>query len=290
MYINNIENNNIVYSIDKIRLKTFLTYSVFTEIEFRFKTIWANYIKKYYTTPQQKQFFYNYVIEIEEGRSFWFGFCHNTERRSFCENAEYNFTIEFNPNKIKDNKILLYLLNLSGKWFIKSFDLAMDLRINILDIITDISGKNCLKTESHGFDNKTITSGKGDGRLKIYNKKIESNLNMQGDLTRVEVTRELDDFPINEVKSLDYGNIFPSIYLNNYIYSLSDYEDKTLFALLYAVQNGFPIKELTRTYKNKIRKMFEGGHKVLFNNQTATQVIRQTIFYYFMKNQKVRWR
>ena len=103
MYINEYEKNNIIYSLDMIRLKTFLTYSVFTEIEFRFKTCWKDYVKKIWTTPQQKQFFYNYDIEVGEGNSFWFGFCHNTERRSFCENAEYNFTIEFNPNKIKDN-------------------------------------------------------------------------------------------------------------------------------------------------------------------------------------------
>ena len=290
MYINNFEHNNIVYSIDMIRLKTFLTYSVFTEIEFRFKTVWSNYIKKQYTTPQQKQFYYNYIIEIGEGQSFWFGFCHNTERRSFYEDSEYNFTIEFNPNKIKDNKILLYLLSLSGRWFIRSFDLAMDLKINILDIIADISGKKEMCVRSFGYDNKTITSGKGDGRVKIYNKKIESNLNIQGDLTRVEISREFDDFPINEIKNFDYGNIFPSLYLNNYIYSLSDYEDKTLFALLYAVQNGFPIKELTRTYKNKIKNMFEGGHKILFDNITATQVLRKTIFYYFMENEKVRFK
>ena len=83
MYLNELVQNNIVYSVDKIRLKTFLTYYLFTEVEFRFKSVWSKYVKKYWTTPQTKQFFYNYDIEIEEGKSFWFGFCHNTERRSF---------------------------------------------------------------------------------------------------------------------------------------------------------------------------------------------------------------
>ena len=290
MYINEIPHNNIIYSVDKIRLKTFLTYSVFTEIEFRFKTCWNKYVKKYYTTPQQKQFFYNYNIEIEEGESFWFGFCHNTERRSFYENSEYNFTIEFNPNKLKDNKIIEYLLNLSGKWFIRSFDLAIDLKVNILDIITDISGKGKCFTISNGFDDKTYRFGVGDGKIKIYNKKIESNLNIIGDLTRVEITREYEDFPISDIKLFDYGENFTKLYLNNYLYSLSDYEDKTLFAILYAVQNGFPLKDLSRRYREKIRNMFEGGHKIIFNKTTATQVVCKTIFYYFMKNQKVRWK
>lgn len=258
MYINELEQNSIIYSVDKIRLKTFLTYSVFTEIEFRFKTCWSKYIKKYWTTPQMRQFFYNYDIEIEEGKSFWFGFCHNNERRSFYEEAEYNFTIEFNPNKLKDDKIIQYLLSLSGKWFIKSFDLAMDLKININDLITDTSGRQRDVVFSYGYDNKTIVSGKGDGRLKIYNKKIESKLNIPGELTRVEVTREFDDFPINDMASFKYDGMFPSIYLNNYLYSFSDYEDKTLLAILYSVQNGFPVKYLTKTYKKKIKDLLQG--------------------------------
>ena len=300
------------------RLKTFLTYSLFTEIEFRFKTCWIEYVKKYYTTPQQKQFFYNYVIEVGEGNSFWFGFCHNTERRSFYEDAQYNFTIEFNPNKIKDDKILKYLLSLSGKWFIKSYDLAMDLKINILDIITDVGSKKRAFSLSYGFDNKTFIYGKGDGRVKIYNKnqwdeelekrkelisenskdndtnenkkEIESNLNISGDLTRVEISRECDDFPIREVVNLKYDNNFPDIYLNQYIYSLSDYQDKTLFAILFAVQNGFPIKYLSRSYKSKIKNLLNGGYKVRFNNDCATQVLRKTIFHYFLPNNLVKFK
>lgn len=289
MYINEFSNNNITYSIDMIRLKTYLTYSVFTEIEFRFKTCWKNFIKKYYTTPQQKQFFYNYVIEVGEGQSFWFGYCHNTERRSFYENAQYNFTIEFNPNKLKDNKIIMYLLNLSGKWYLKSYDLAMDLKISILDLITDMSNKRKIYIMSYGFDNKTIAAGKGDGRAKIYNKKAESNLDIQGELTRVEISREYEDMPINDIKFFKYDNNFPIIYLNNYLYSFNDYNDKTLFAILYAVQNGFPVKDLSRSYKNKIKNLLEGGHKIRFDNKTAGDVLRKTIFYYFMKNPLIRW-
>lgn len=73
-------------------------------------------------------------------------------------------------------------------------------------------------------------------------------------------------------------------------YSLSDYEDKTLFALLYAVQNGFPIKDLSRVYKKKIKNLLQGGYKILFDERSATQVINQTIFYYFIKNNKVVFR
>lgn len=108
MYFYFEEMFNVTYSIDMLRLKTYITYQEFTEIEFRFKTCWGDFVKNQYTSSRLEQFFYNYNIEIEEGQSFWFGFMHNTERRA--ENiTEYNLTIEFNPNKLKDNKLLRYM-------------------------------------------------------------------------------------------------------------------------------------------------------------------------------------
>ena len=289
MYNKFIENNNIIYSLDMLRLKTYMSFTTFSELEFRLKTVWKNYIKKEYSSPKINNFFYNYVIEIEENKSFWFGFLHNTEKREE-RNEFYNFTIEFNPNKLKDNNVLLYILGLSGEWCIKSLDLAMDLKINILDLNVDFSGRQQMKIFSHGYDDKTIYLGKGDGRIKVYNKKIENKLNILGDLTRIELSRIYDDYDIRNIKMFKFGDKFPSIYLNQYVYSLSDYNDKTLLAILYAVQNGFPMKDLTKTYKRKIKRLLQGGYKILFDEKTATQVINQTIFYYFINNKRVIFR
>lgn len=281
-----VEDNNITYSIDKLRLKTYITYSTFSELEFRFKTCWKDYVKQFYTSNRIKNFFYNYNIEIEEGKSFYFAFLHNTEKRVDNEREEYNFTIEFNPNKLKDNKVVMYLLGLSGNWYIKSYDLAMDLKINILDLIVDnsIKRRKDMKIDRHGFDDLTITFGKNDGRVKVYNKKIESNLNMMGDLTRVEVSRCLEDYPIKEIGMYKYGDVFPEVYTNNYLFSFSDYKDKTTLAVLFAVQNGFPITYLTKSYKAKIKKMLTGGYKIRFNEKMARSALSRTIFYYFLKN------
>lgn len=291
MYNNEFVCNNITYSVDMIRLKTFLSYSVFSEIEFRFETVWNGYIKKKYSTPKMSEFFYNYNIEIEEGVGFWFGYLHNTEKRHDNERINYNFTIEFNPNKLKDNKIIMYLLGLSGEWYIRRLDIAADLKINILDLITDISGRQEIKTISRGYDNKTIYLGKNDGRVKIYNKKKESNLNILGDLTRVEVTKEFEDYDIRKIKFFNFDRIFPNIYLNQYVYSFSDYENKnkTLLAILYAVQNGFPLKDLTRDYRKKVKELLEGGYRIIFDEKTATDCVRKTIYYYFINNLKVRF-
>lgn len=289
MYSKKEENNNMIYSIDMLRLKTSITYSVFSEIEFRFNTVWKEYVKKYYTTGRMKEFFYNYVIEVGEGQSFWFGFLHNTEKRVTSEYGKYNLTIEFNPNKLKDNNIIFYLLGLSGDWYIKSYDLAIDLKVNILDLIIDSSGKKQMKIFSNGYDDKTYEVGKGDCRYKVYNKKIESKLNMLGDLTRVEISRVLEDYPIVNINLYKFGDVFPTIYLNQYVMSLSDYKDKTMLTILYAVQNGYPIKDLSKVYKRKIKDMFEGGYKIRFYQKYAEIVLQQTIYFYFMKNYQVHW-
>lgn len=285
-----LTNDNITYSIDMIRLKTYITYSQFSNIEFIIKTSYSSKIKKFWCSDRIMCFKYNYVIEIEEGIGFYFAFMHNTEKVKFDkQDYLYNFTIEFNPNKLKQNSLLMYLLNISGEWYLKSYDMAFDINVNILDLITDMSGRNFERIDSRGGDNRTIYLGKNDGRIKIYNKKRESNLDLLGDLTRIEISRELDDFEIRKVKLLNYDNNFPIIYLNNYIYSLSDYEDKTLLAILYAVQNGFDIRNLTKTYKSKVKKLLEGGYKIKFSNKVATDLLRKVIFYYFMQNKKVVW-
>lgn len=290
MYSKKQLDGNMIYSIDMLRLKSYITYSTFSEIEFRFETIWKEYVKKKYTTGRMKEFFYNYVIEIEEGISFWFGFLHNTEKRSQSDKSEYNFTIEFNPNKLKDNSIILFLLDISGEWFLKSYDLAVDINVSILDLIVDKGLKRKMKIFNNGYDDKTYEVGTGDNRYKVYNKKKESNLDILGDLTRVEVSRILEDYPVNKIQLYKYGDDFPEIYLNQYVMSLSDYKDKTLLAILYAVQNGYPLKDLTRYQREKIKNMFEGGYKIRFYQKYANIALQQVIYSYFVRNPKVKWK
>ena len=292
MYYETIEKNNITYSVDMLRLKTYISFSQFSEIEFRFKTVWSDYVKKYYNSSGISSFFYNYNIEVGEGQSFYFGFLHNNEKRTTLDSIKYNFTIEFNPNKLKDNKIILYLLSISGEWFLKSCDLAFDLPVNILNIIYDKGKKRNVHIFSNGYDNKTICIGskESDLFLKIYNKKIESNLNILGDLTRIELTKKFEDFPIDNLKNLFISNdVFPVLYLNDYLYSLDTYKDKTMFAVLYAVQNGFDLNMLTRRYRQKIKELLEGGCKINFDKISTTQILRRIILKYFMNNSFVHF-
>ena len=292
--------NNITYSIDMLRLKTYISFETYSKIEFFIEAYFKDKIKKFWISDKKACFHYNYNIEIEEGKSFYFGFHHNSESLNNSEYSKfennnfvdlYNFTVEFNPNKLKKDNLLMYLLSLSGEWYIKSYDLALDLKVNILDLIYDISGKAVEKVFSSGYDDKTVYLGSGVNRVKIYNKKKESSLNILGDLTRIEISREMNDYNIRRLSSLYDCGFFPDIYLNQYVYSLSDYENKnkTLMAILFAVQNGYPIRNLTRDYRNKLKDLLEGGYKIFFSKQISTQVLRQTILSYFLNNDKVHF-
>ena len=72
--------------------------------------------------------------------------------------------------------------------------------------------------------------------------------------------------------------------------SLSQYQDKTLSVHLFALQQGYPLNEMTRTYKNKLKEMFEGGYKINFYQKYANSVLQQVIYHYFIPNLLMRWR
>ncbi len=277
---------NVTYSIDMLRVKTYISHVYFSELEFRLTTRWHDFLNKKWESYDCREFQYNYTMNAGDS-TIYIGFLHNNEKRNVLdETLGYNLTIEFNPNKVRNNKILDYIFSMSDNWFIKSCDIALDLPINILNVIYDKGLKRKYKIFGTGGDDKTIMIGEGQGRLKIYNKKRESNLFIVGDLTRVEVSTSFDDFPISMIKVLDVPDVFPSLYTNNHIFTLDDYKDKTLLACLYAVQSGFPINDLSRVYKKKVKNMIEGGSRIKFDTKVATKVLRKTLFNYFLKVNK----
>ena len=291
LYFKKIDSKqNITYSVDMLRLKTYISYIEFKELEFFLNTYHKAHIKKFWCSDRVQCFHYNYLIEIEESKTFWLGFLHNSESVAFHKGDKtYNLTIEFNPNKIKEHSILIYILKSYGNWLIRSFDMAMDIRVNILDLIFDIGRRRKMVTTSYGNDNLSYAVGEGKGRYKIYNKKRESSLNIVGDLTRVEVTFQYDDYPMADLKYIEIEKAYlPDIFLNRYVMSLSDNvsQDSTLSAVLYAVQHGFPIKNLSRRYRDKIKELLEGGSRVNFYEVNVRQALNKCIFAYFLWNSK----
>ena len=81
---------------------------------------------------------------------------------------------------------------------------------------------------------------------------------------------------------------FLKFYINKYIYRLSDSEDKTLLAVVYALESGFDFNMLTRRYKEKVSQLLEGGNKIVFRGNPVNNVFRKIIFNYFVNsNSKV---
>lgn len=281
-----VEDNNMVYSIDNMRLKTYITYPRFKELEVFVNSVYKENISRFWISDKPQCFHYNYAMEFSSC-SFYFAYMHNGEGVNFNrDDIEYNFTIDFNPNKVRDNPLVSIILDRFCNWYLKSLDFAVDIPVSVLDLLIDILRRRKIQTVSYGGDNLTYYFGKGDGRVKIYNKKIESNLKIVGNLTRVEVTKEFSDFPICYLKRFKLeDNIFPCLYLNKYVFSFSDYtvRDKTLMAILYAVQSGYPIKDLTRSYKVKLKDLLEAGSKIKFNKSSAEEAFKKTIFYYFVR-------
>lgn len=109
----------------------------------------------------------------------------------------YNCRIEFNPNKLlvadysfKDGlggrdiilDICNYLKGISSDVIIKRVDYSCDIPVSIDDVIVPVSKKN----KQTYKDTLYFGAPGSHGRLKIYNKTIESNLDY--DCTRIEYT------------------------------------------------------------------------------------------------------
>ena len=120
--------------------------------------------------------------------------------------------------------------------------------------------------------------GRSDNRIKIYNKKIESNLSYN--LTRVEISKKID-VRLSDFNFFHLKINLPDIYTNDYLYSFTDYNDKTLLAILYAVQCGFPINNLSRRYKDKISNLLSGGNKIEFDVKKIDNVLKKCIWNIF---------
>lgn len=138
---NFVTNKDITYTIDMIRIRTDITFLDYSKLESRLRTIYPDMVKNHYVSTGISDFKYNYNVEIEEGKSFWFGFMHNSELINKTgslqnDNTKFNFTVEFNPNKLEIKGILLniiHMCHINGA-IIKSVDMAMDIGVNILDI------------------------------------------------------------------------------------------------------------------------------------------------------------
>ena len=208
---------------------------------------------------------------IGQGYSYWLGFHHNSEKPT----EVHKLVIEFNPNKCLLHGLLDLILSTFFNTLsveVVSIDVAMDIPVNINRLIIDKYRKQIYKLFDNGGDNKTHYLGKGDGRIKIYNKARE--MGIEGDLTRYEISKDIR-LPIRSVISEGYefnGELVPLGYINGESINI---DDKTLYSQYWAVLNGYPISELTRRYREKVRKLINNHASIEFDIKKISHTIRQ---------------
>lgn len=286
LYFNglNVFKENLNYCVDMLRLTCQMTVDFFELKIVSREMVYKDRLTSWNSTKIDT-FYYNYNYNDGEC-SFWFGFLANKERsgnRKSLTNplTTFNFTIEFNPNKVKDCPLLLYILSLSSRWELKQCDFAIDIKTNILNVCGfDKSRKECLMTYDCGGSDKTYYIGKRDNRVKIYNKSLESNLNY--DLTRIEITKYFDNLPLRNVSTYVYKGYVPELFLKEFQLSFEDINsDKTLLALVYAVTNGFPVHDLSRDYKKKVKNFLQNKKSICIDLECLSEVLKKYIYYYF---------
>lgn len=229
-----------------------------------------SFMKKYqdnpYVTSWEDRRFnmyrYNWKFEymtITGAESFWIGYSHGSEKVGL----KHNLVVEFNPNKCDDIPYLWHVLKTFYKDFSRvycvSADIACDMPVNILDVLYIPDGRRKYKYLNNGSDDMTYYFGNRgeDGSIKIYNKARQMKIK-DFDLTRYEITRRLDyTLERSEFVSLDWTCLVDIALIDNYQYGLE--VTQTERAVLYAVMNGFPMKDLSRIYKDKIKKILSNS-------------------------------
>lgn len=116
---------------------------------------------------------------------------------------------------------------------------------------------------------------KAIGHTKIYNKKIESNLDFE--LTRYEVTIETAEISILNFDASNISITFLNAIKKPYNEHTSN---KTHNAIAYALNNGFHFKDLSRDMQQNIKE--ECSKVYEFRQDLALKILSQTVTKLFL--------
>lgn len=129
--------------------------------------------------------------------------------------------LEFNPNKVMDSPSvdhdIGYLLSRCTTYTVTRWDLAIDIPYN-RERVHMVRDKRKFEMSLTSYENRTEYLGQRNnpGRVKLYNKTAESNLNYA--LTRLEVTMgDLEGF------YADFERYMPEVWTDSAQFELVDY-------------------------------------------------------------------
>lgn len=244
------------YSVDMVRLMVRLRPG-------EFQTIFDYQSKipgmSFYMSNRAKDYHYNIMVKTKE-YGYWMGYKHNSSQDN------NDFVLEYNPNKVHGDLLVDYILN---NYFNKvtcydiryspkvcSVDIAVDfVGVNILNclLIKQAKGRYMFYSGSTGrADDYTIYIGKGPGRVKLYNKALESGLSY--DVTRYEVSLKLDK-PLQSIRTVKVDvETKPVLKIIDMQLGVDPEMRATINGLL---QEPYLINQLTQYKRKKYREMIE---------------------------------
>lgn len=241
------------YSVDMVRFKTRVMKDDLSSLSYKLST---DPKVEYWQSNNFKSYHHNFRIQETEDFSYYLGIEHNTKNNVIKKDV----VVEYNPNKfIRSNDSILYYILYNyfrEKFNVVSLDIAIDIEVPIDEIYFDKNYKRNYKYFKSDAG-ETHYIGQGDNRVKVYDKKkeqISKGKKVDKDVwTRIEYSIRLDETIENILKEGYYKEIsIVDFYRKSKEY---DYTDKTLKAILYAVNNGYDIKELSRVYREKVKKI-----------------------------------
>ncbi len=194
-YYNAVKVNDLIFSVDMIRFKFELSEYLQKQLYIIIKQIQTYDYFNSYNNFHYRELFKIKTSDLKQSFSLGLGF-------NGLKNSEKNLCfLEFNPNKLYDslelNKILCFLNNYGIDLELVLYDLAVDIPYN-KKFVSILKDKRVYKKFCYDQQGVNCTEYLGQaadsGRVKLYNKTIESNLDYE--LTRLELTTKCTDFDI----------------------------------------------------------------------------------------------
>lgn len=264
-YYNEVESKEgYIYSLDMVRLSL-----EFFESEIQRFISWLNDIDTYKDGIDVKhwvsfkEFSYKNMFSVtlsDCGFVFAIGFNGNADDK-------YKGFIEYNPNKCMHNplfrEILTELFLITFRRQLSRFDLAIDIPCPKYLISLEKDGRNYQYMKGKQSESEYLGIRNKPGFVKLYDKKIESNLDY--DLTRLEITADAGDinFPSVKIKKLQQSLIFDEL----------SSTERVLVQLLDLVDNkDIYLNQLNYRKRKKIREYL--GKDTLILDKNAYYKIR----------------
>lgn len=202
---------------------------------------------------------HNYNFKVDRDSSFYVAVQHNSPKKYLSIiGGSVDIVVKYNPNKVSSVELARLLVTFfvdNPFTILKSFDLAIDIPINILSVFPQPTGKMGKRTFDNGGDNKTyyFKERGSNGSTKIYNKSREAGLDY--DLTRYEITL-VPKVPLRDMAfySLDENLLIP-LYITGDVQLGLEVTGTDKVLLLACLEHYEYLDELPRKKKAKIKEL-----------------------------------